>query len=225
MKKKLIIFGAGKIAQAVSFFFNRDGDYEIAGYCCDSQYINGDSYLGKRLVSSDEVENIFPPSDYEMFVAVGYQGINDFRAKKYDWAIEKGYNLASYRSQSVSGDYQIGQNTMVMDGVIIQPCVKIGDNVLVWGGAMIGHHAVIGNHCWLTGSCAIGGLVRLGEKCFVGLNATVGNEVEVGARCMLGANSLVNKSLKDDSVLVERDTELHRLNSSQFARMSQCFRV
>jgi sugar O-acyltransferase (sialic acid O-acetyltransferase NeuD family) len=225
MKKQLVIWGAGRIAQAVTFFFARDSDYEIVGYCCDGEFAVAGEYLGKPLVSKDEAVTRFPPTDCSMFVGLGYQGMNELRATVVAWAQNAGYTLASYRSPHVPGDYEMGKNSIVMDGAVIQPQVVIGDNVYVWGGSMIGHHARIGNHCWLTGSCAIGGIVTMQEKCFVGLNATVGNEIVIGARCMLGANTLINKSLNDDSVLVQGNTEIHRLNAGQFVRMSQCFRI
>ncbi len=224
MKKALVIFGAGKIADAVSDYFSRDSGYEIVAYCVDDAYRKVETFCGLPLLSKEQCIVRFPPAVSEMFVAIGYQAMNDLRATKVIWAKEQGYRLASYRSPLVPGDYRFGENSIVMDGAVIQPRVQLGDDVFVWGGSMIGHHATIGDHCWLTGSCAIGGSVRMGDRCFVGLNATVGNEVALGSRCMVGANTLVNRSLADGCVLVQRDTEIHRLNSSQFGRMSQCFR-
>jgi sugar O-acyltransferase (sialic acid O-acetyltransferase NeuD family) len=225
MSKKLIIFGAGKIAQAASYFFNRDSGMDIAAYCCDKEYVQADSFLGKPLLAAEDVPAAYAPDEHLMFVALGYQGMNDLRANKVEWAKDRGYALASYRSPLVPGDYVMGENSIVMDGAAIQPCVTLGRNVFVWGGAMIGHHAVIQDHCWITGGCAIGGVTTVGEKAFVGLNATLGHEIAIGRRCMIGANALVNKSLPDGSVLIVRDTEPHRLNSDQFSRMSRCFNL
>ena len=223
--KKLLICGAGAIAEAITYFLQRDSEYEVAAYCCDADFLQSDSFCGKPLLSAESAVIEYSPTDYEMFVALGYQGMNGFRADKVKWARTQGYGLVSYRSPNVPGDYNLGENSIVMDGSVIQPRVSLGHNVFVWGGSMIGHHTVIGDHCWLTGGCAIGGLVSMGERCFVGLNATVGHEISIGNQCMLGANTLVNRSIGDEVVLVDRDTEPHRLNSAQFARMSQCFQL
>jgi acetyltransferase-like isoleucine patch superfamily enzyme len=79
----------------------------------------------------------------------------------------------------------------------------------------------IGNHCWIAAGTAIGGGTIIGDRCFVALNATIGNEVVVGADCILGARTLLTKSVADKSVLVEKDTELFRLDSDRFLRMSR----
>lgn len=225
MKKGLIIFGAGKISESVSYYFNRDSDYSINAYIVDDPFVTKDKFLDKPLVKLSEVKERFPPSEYNVFVATGYQGINQLRTSKYIHFKELGYSFASYVSPYVKGDFTIGENTIIMDNAIIQPCVKFGNNVFVWGGAMVGHHANIHDNCWLTGSCSIGGIVDLGENTFVGLGAVIGNEVMIGAGCMIGAATLTTKSLKEKTVLMIPPTEPHRLNSDQFTRMSSCFRV
>ena len=225
MKKHLIVFGAGKIAEAVSYYFERDSDYNIAAYVVDSEFISGDSFMSKPLVGLDFVVQNYPAADFEVFVAIGYQGINQLRTDKFNYFKDNGYSFASYISPTVKGNFTVGENTIVMDNAVVQPCVKFGSNVFVWGGAMIGHHAVIEDNCWLTGGCLIGGIVTLGNSTFVGLGTTIGNEVNIGEKCMLGASSLTTKSLETLTVLVAVPTDKHRLNSTQFTRMSSCFRV
>lgn len=223
--KNLVIFGNGKIAQAVSYYFQRDSDYNIRAYTCDSAFANSNTAFDKPLVHFDELLKLFPPDSHHAFVAVGYQGMNSLRTEKYLALKKFGYQFASYVSPHVKGCFSCGENTIIMDDVAIQPHAEFGNNVFVWGGAMIGHHAKIGENCWLTGSCAIGGNVRLGKGCFVGLNTTVGHEVSVGDGCMLGAGTLICRNIDANTVLVARDTEPHRLNSAQFTRMSSCFKI
>ncbi|MGC9402626.1 hypothetical protein ACP43V_09245 [Vibrio genomosp. F10 str. 9ZC157] len=223
--KKLIIFGTGKIAEAVSFYFNRDSNFEICAYVCDSEFIQGKNFLGKRVIATEDVEAIYAASECSVFVAVGYQGMNSVRTEKVEYFKGLGYQLANYASPNVKGEFSIGENSIVMDDAVIQPCVKIGSNVFIWGGAMIGHHAEIRDNCWVTGSCAIGGLVVLGNGSFVGLNATIANEVMIGKSTMIGAGTLCCRSINENSVLVAKETESHRLNSQQFIRLSSCFRT
>lgn len=225
MRKGLVVFGAGKIAEAVSYFFNRDSDYQIEAYILDDLYALNDTYLDKPVLKISELSSRFSTDECHVFVAVGYQGINSMRTQKYKVLKEMGYSFASYVSPLVKGDFTFGENTIVMDHAMVQPCVKFGDNVFVWGGAMVGHHAVIGDNCWLTGGCMIGGLAKIGSGTFMGLGAMVGHEVRVGEKCMLGAATLTTKSIGDKVVLVASSTEPHRLNSEQFTRMSTCFRT
>ena len=225
MEKSLIIFGAGKIAEAVNYYFNRDGGYEIKAFVVDDSFATSAQFLGKPLIKLSEVENKYPAKDNTVFVATGYQGINNLRKSKYHHFKNLGYSFASYVSPYVKGDFTLGENTIIMDNAVVQPCVKFGNNVFVWGGAMVGHHTVIEDNCWLTGGCLIGGITRLGDSTFVGLGATIGNEVQIGEQCMIGASTLTTKSLKEKTVLMVAPTETHRLNSDQFTRMSSCFRV
>jgi sugar O-acyltransferase (sialic acid O-acetyltransferase NeuD family) len=225
MNKHLIIFGAGKIAEAVSYYFNRDSEYSISAYVVDDVFVTKDSFLDKPLIKMSEFQEKYPPNKYTVFIATGYQGINKLRTRKYEHFKNRGYEFASYISPYVKSNFTIGENSIIMDNAIVQPCVQFGNNVFVWGGAMVGHHAIIEDNCWLTGGCLIGGITKLGNSTFVGLGAAIGNEVQIGAECMIGANTLTTKSLKEKTVLLIEPTEAHRLNSSQFTRMSSCFRV
>jgi sugar O-acyltransferase (sialic acid O-acetyltransferase NeuD family) len=224
-KKPLIVFGTGKISEAVSYYFNRDSDYVINAYVVDDLFFQSNVFLGKPVVKLSEVAENFAAADYAVFVAVGYQGMNKIRADKYGYFKNRGYTLVSYKSPLVEGDFTFGDNTIIMDGAVIQPKAKFGNNVFVWGGAMVGHHAVIHDHCWLTGGCLIGGAVHLGGSTFIGMGAIVGQEVKIGVECMLGAGSLTVKSIEDKRVVIAEQTPIHRLDSTQFTRMSSCFRV
>ena len=225
MKKSLIIFGAGKIAEAASYFFNRDSEYEIKAYIVDDLYAKFDTFLDKPIIKLSQVEQKFPVNECSVFIAVGYQGINQVRTAKYEYFKNAGYRFASYISPSVVGNFTIGENTIIMDYAMIQPCVSFGNNVFVWGGAMIGHHAVIEDHVWLTGGCLVGGVARIGKGSFIGLGTMIGHEVSIGEKCMMGAATLTIKSIGDKVVVIAPPTELHRLNSDQFTRMSSCFRT
>ena len=225
MKKNLIIFGTGKIAEAVSYFFERDSDYAICAYIVDDAFVSSETFLSEPVIRLSEFDGKFKPAEYEMFVAVGYQSMNQLRTSKYEYFKKLGYSFASYISPLVKGNFTIGENTIVMDHSMIQPCVNFGNNVFVWGGAMVGHHAIIEDNCWLTGGCQVGGIAKIGQSTFLGLGAIVGHEILVGEKCMLGAGTLTCKSIKSGTVLIAPNTEPHRLNSDQFTRMSTCFRV
>lgn len=223
--KSLLIFGTGKIAHAVTYYFNRDSEYTIEAYVVDDAYVKDDTFLDKPIIRLSEVADKYSTDTHSVFVAVGYQGMNKLRREKYAYFKEKRYPLASYKSPYVHGEFTMGENTIVMDGAIIQPFASFGNNVFVWGGAMVGHHARIHDHCWITGGCLIGGSVDMGSATFIGMGAIVGQEVKTGIECMLGAGSLTVRSIGDKAVVMQNQTESHRLNSEQFSRMSVCFRT
>jgi sugar O-acyltransferase (sialic acid O-acetyltransferase NeuD family) len=222
MKKGLVIFGVGKIAEVVHYYAKEECGFNVVAFCVDAAYKKEDTFLGVRVVGFEDVEKSFPPADYHMFVAVGYHDLNRLRATKCAEARAKGYELISVVSPraNVPSNVRMGWNCFIMPPAIVHPCVTLGNDVFVWSGAMVGHHSQIGDHCWLTSACNISGNVVMGENTFVAVNATVGHSVKVGAKCFLGANSLVTKDLADGAVVINESSKPIRLNSEQFLRMS-----
>lgn len=219
---KLVIFGAGKTAQVVHHYFKHDSPHEVVAFTCDADFIQDEQLFGLPVVPFESVENSHPPDDFEMFVAVGYEKLNQFRAYKYAEAKRIGYELICYvSSQSgIVGDREIGDNCLVMENACVQPHAKIGNDVFVWGGALIGHHCEIGDHCWITSHASIAGSTRIGSHCFIGINATIGHEVTVGAHSLVGAGTRVTKSVGEKTVLIAPDTEPYRLDSERFLALT-----
>ncbi len=222
MKKDLIIFGIGKIAEVVHYFAKEECGYNVVAFSVDEEYKNTSTFKELPVISFVDVQVKYPPSKYDMFVAIGYHDLNHLRETKCKEAREKGYQLVSIISPRTHLPLNVshGWNCFIMPPAIIHPCVGIGNNVFVWSGAMVSHHSVIGDNCWLTSCCNISGNVQIGANAFVAVNATVGHNVKVGKNCFLGANTLLTKNLEDEKVIIAESTKPLRLNSSQFLRMS-----
>ena len=92
---KIVLFGAGKIADVAYFQLNNDSPHEVVAFTADGEYINQNEKWGLPVVAFDDILNTYPPDDFKMLVAVGYQDLNRFRARKYEEAKTKGYELIS----------------------------------------------------------------------------------------------------------------------------------
>ena len=158
-----------------------------------------------------------------MFIAVGYQDLNRFRAKKYYEAKALGYNLISYISSRASnfGNVEVGDNCFILENQAIQPCSKIGSNITIWSGNHIGHHSIIQDHCFITSQVVISGGTTIEEYCFIGVNASIGHAITIGRESIIGAGTLITKSTKPKSVYIAKDTEPFKLDSDQFLRFSK----
>lgn len=220
---KIVIFGAGKIADVAYFQLTNDSPHEVVAFSVDGEYLTQEQKLGLPVVPFEDVLGKYPPSDYKMFVAVGYQDMNRFRAKKYTEAKEKGYELISYISSRVAnfGNIEIGDNTFVLEGAVIQPCTKIGNNVFFWNGNHLGHHASVEDHCYIAGQVVISGASVIEPYCFVGVNATIGHEIRIGTESFIGAGTLVTKNVAPKSVYIAADTPKFRLDSDSFLRLTK----
>lgn len=220
---KVVIFGAGKIADEAYFYLTNDSPHEIVAFTVDRAYLTVPEKFGLPVVPFEEVQDKYPPSDYKMFVAVGYQDLNRFRAQKYAEARAKGYELVTYVSSRASnfGNVEIGDNCFVLEFVTIQPCSKIGSNVFLWSGNHVGHHARVGDHCYIAGQVVISGNSRIEPYCFVGVSATLGHEITIGAESFIGAGSVITKNVEPKSVYITPDTPKFRLDSATFLRLTK----
>ena len=221
--KKLVIFGAGKIAEIIDISFSTDSNYEVVAFVVDDEFKSSDSYRNKPLIGLSELHSSFPPSEHEAFVGLGYQELNMARKRAMVKLEGMGYNLATYISSStyLTPEIEVGSNVFIMNNVNLQPMTKIGSNTFVWSGALIGHHSTIGKNCWITSGANISGNVEVGDNTFIAVNATIANDIKVGDSCFVGANTLVIKDLVNEAVVITEGHKPSRLNSKQFLKISK----
>lgn len=222
MKKDLIIFGTGKIADVIYYYATVECGFKVVAFIVDEKYKTKDTFHGLPVVMFHEAEEKYPTATHDVFVAVGYHDLNKLRTLKCQESIAKGYNLISIISPKANLPLNVvvGKNCFIMPPTLIHPNVIIGDNVFIWSGSMVGHHSTINDNCWLTSCCNISGNVVLGKNSFLAVNATVGHSVTIGEDCFLGANTLVTKSMEDKGVVIAESSKPILLNSSQFLRIS-----
>ena len=203
-KKKIIIFGTGEYADLATYYFNNDEkcDYEVVAYTSDPKYITSKNHNNLPVVSSDVVEQIYPPSNYDAHVALSYRKLNQIREEKYHLMKEKGYKLVSYVcSKSVTWpDLDVGDNCFILENQTIQPTVKIGNNVMIWSGNHLGHNCSIGDHTYISSHVCISGHVEIGERCFLGVNSAFADFIKVGSDCFIGMGADVVTNLEDGSM-------------------------
>lgn len=219
---KLILYGEGNYAEQAYYYFTNDSEHDIVAFTADEAYISKTELFGLRVVPFEEIESQYPPDDYKMFIAIGYQNLNKLRASKYHAAKAKGYELVSYISSKACnyGGVTFGDNCFILDNAVIQPCSKIGNNVFIWSGNHIGHHSSVGDHCYIAGQVVISGNASVGDYCFVGVNATIAHEIKVGNECFIGAGTLITKQAPDKSVYIAADTPKYKLDSPSFVKLT-----
>jgi sugar O-acyltransferase (sialic acid O-acetyltransferase NeuD family) len=223
MKKNIVVFGTGKIAEVIACYAIEDCGYTIAAFVVDEGFKTCETFMGSKVVTVNEIKEAYPPAKYSAFVAVGYHDLNRLRAEKCALMKQMGYELVSVVSPKTNLHSTVvhGENCFIMPPCIIHPHVKLGNNVFVWSGAMIGHHSIIHDHAWFTSCCNISGNVEIGSHSFFAVNATLGHSIKIGERCFLGANTLVTKNLEDDKVVIAESDKPLKLTSEQFLKFSK----
>lgn len=217
-KEKLVIFGTGDIAQIANYYFSIDSDYEVAGFCVDQEFLKESTFEGKPLVAFEEVEKIYPPDNYKMFIALSYSQMNRLRESKFNAALAKGYALASYVSSRCTNltQFPIGRNCFIFEDNTIQPFVQIGDNVTLWSGNHIGHHSVIESHNFVSSHVVISGHCVLKSYSFIGVNSTIGHNVTIGSDNIIGAGAVITKNTEPFAVYVPAKSAKLEKPSSEF---------
>lgn len=221
MKRKLVLFGTGDIADVACFYFSRFSDYEPVAFIVDAAFIQESSFRGLPVVPFEEVAAKFSPDDQDMFIAMSYARLNAVRKEKYLGAKAIGYRMASYISPqaTVLNDGRIGDNCFILEDNTIQPFVEIGNNVTLWSGNHIGHHSVIRDHCFLASHIVVSGGVDIGEQCFIGVNATLRDHINVGEKCVIGAGSLILADAEPEGVYMGTATERSRVPSTRLKKI------
>lgn len=214
---KLVIFGAGVIARMAHYYFTRDSEHEVVAFTVDQQYRPSDNFQDLPLLPFEEITNSYPPTEFKMFVGLGYARMNKAREEKYHQAKAKGYELVSYVSSRCSflTDHAVGDNCFILEDNTIQPFVKIGNNVTLWSGNHIGHDAVIEDHCFLTSHVVVSGFTRIGHHSFLGVNATLRNDITIAPETLIGAGAIIMKDTVEQGVYLPERARLFEKKSSE----------
>ncbi len=221
MKKNLVIFGSGDIAQLAHLYFSSDSEYEVTAFTVDANFIRESTFCGLPVVAFEDVAKQYPPENYDLFVALSYSKLNAIRKKKYLAAKELGYQLANFISPKATllDEVRIGDNCFIFEDNTIQPFVTIGNNITLWSGNHIGHHSVIKDHTFIASHVVVSGGVEIGEQCFIGVNATLRDHIKIGDKCVIGAGALILADAEPEGVYIGTSTERSNVPSKKLRRI------
>ena len=197
----LVIFGAGDIAELAHLYFTTDSPHRIVAFTVDRSFRKSDRFVGLPVVDFEDVSSHYPPASHQMFIAIGYTGMNAVRAARYETARSLGYGLVSYVSSRCTVLAEVvGDNCLILEDNTIQPFARIGNDVTLWSGNHIGHHSVIGDHCFVTSHVVVSGRAEVGPFCFLGVNATLRNGVRLAPRTLVGAGATILEDTEPNGI-------------------------
>lgn len=197
MSKKLVIVGAGEFGEIAYEYFSDDSPYEVVAFAVEKKYRKMKELRGIPVIDFEDIEKIYPVSEYEVFVAITYVKLNRERRRLYEICKQKGYVCATYVSSHSFfwKNAEVGENCFIFEDNTVQYHAKIGNNVVLWSGNHIGHRTIIEDDVWLTSHDVISGFCHIGRGCFIGVNVSVGDNVIIAEDVIVGAGSVTVKSL------------------------------
>ncbi|WP_236072402.1 NeuD/PglB/VioB family sugar acetyltransferase [Paraburkholderia domus] len=198
---RLVIFGATELAKLVRHYAEQELGFDVQGFAVDEQYKNADEFDSLPVFGWQTAVKHFPVDEVAMFVAVGYSNMRG-REAAYTAVKQFGYSLVNLvcKSSYVASGVVMGDNNIVMPGVVIEPGVTLGSNNVVWSNATICHDGVVGDHNFIAANTTLGGGVYLGNRNFLGFSSVVLQERRIGNETLIGAQALVNRNTQDLSV-------------------------
>lgn len=211
---KLIIYGVGRFADYVIYAFQNDSRYEVVALTVESAFRPPEdrNYFHLPVVCFEEVEEIYPPNEYLMFIAVGN---NWLRQRLFEESRKKGFQFANYLSSKATfwPDLTCGENVFIAESSHIQPFVSLGDNTILFG-PKIGHHCCVGKNVLMT-SCTLGGNVKIGNNSFIGIHACIKQGVKVGNNNIIGMGCSIAYDTNDDEVYSDRASVKRKVSSQR----------
>jgi len=199
--KNIIVIGGGGHAKVVISILKKMQQYHICGYTdfedigsiLDVPYLGSDHELA-RLIEENEIQ-------YSV-TGVGQITCSPKRQNIAEMIARLGLKAPALISPNavVNEDVEIGEGTVVMDGVVLNPGTKIGKFCIVNTGTIVEHDCVVGDFTHLAPGVTISGGTKIGDNSQVSVGATIIQGIKISADCMIGAGAVVVKNCEQPGV-------------------------
>lgn len=203
INKHIVIVGGGGHAKVVTSIVKKLGTFEILGYTDiqDRGPLLGIPYLG-----TDEVlvrrKELYP--ELCAVLGIGYLGEGDVCERLVEKLHIIGVTLPAIISPKavINEEVEIGEGTVVMDGVVVNSGTRIGKYVIINTRASVDHDCEIADFTHIAPGATLSGGVRVGARTLVGVGSTVVQYKTLGDRCIIGAGAVVTTDCLESGVYV-----------------------
>lgn len=186
---RLIIIGASGHGKVVADIARLNG-YEDIVFLDDDEGIKecaGYPVVGK---SSEVLEG-------DLFIAVGDADVRERLMAQYEQRV---FPVLIHPNSVVAEETEIGDGTVIMAGVVINPGVRIGKGCIVNTSSSVDHDCVVGNYVHVSVGAHLCGTVTVDNKTWIGAGSTVSNNISICRGCMIGAGAVVIKDIEEQGI-------------------------
>lgn len=112
------------------------------------------------------------------------------------------FHTAIHPSATISRTANVGDGTVIMAGVSVNPDTTIGQHGIINTNASIDHDCVIGDYVHISPNVALCGNVTVGEGTHIGAASVVIPGKTIGKWCVIGAGTVIINDIPDYSTVV-----------------------
>jgi len=179
MSKGILILGFGELFDAVALQFARgpvDRKLEKLALDADEATAPGENLLAA-----------YSPEDWEVFAAVGQDGMNYVRLALFSHAKQRGFKFQSFIHPSAVVDpgAKIGQNCYIGEGAVVCPGARLDYNAFIGARSVVGFGVQVDASAWIGANCCLGAASRVGSHSIVDTGVMIGEGVQVGRQVVL----------------------------------------
>ncbi|MCD9535870.1 MULTISPECIES: acetyltransferase [Photobacterium] len=197
--KKLAIVGAGGHSKVVAEIAQLNGWTSLDFF--DDRWPTLTQFSDYTVVGN--IQSLYKSIvDYDgVIIAIGN---NEIRAKLYLTLVAQDANFISliHPRAIISTRTKIGNGTVIMANVVINPDVVIGSNCIINSSSVIEHDCFINDHVHICPNTALAGEVKVDKKAWIGIGSTVIQQINIGENVFVGAGSTVIHDIPNELKVV-----------------------
>lgn len=194
-KENIILIGAGGHALSCIDVIEQENKFNIYGLVGLKDEV-GKKISGYDVIATqDELVNLSKDFRYA-FIAIGQIKNVKLRIDLYESVLNTGFKIPSIVSPQsfISRTVQIGEGTIIMNGVILNSGVRIGNNCIINSRALIEHGTQVADHCHISTGAILNGDCVVESKSFVGSGAIVKHGITIKTSSFVNMGQIVTKN-------------------------------
>ncbi|MCM1157258.1 MAG: acetyltransferase [Bacteroidales bacterium] len=214
--KDIVILGNNDFGRLLKYYLETDDERKVLAFTVSREYIKEKEFCGLPVVPFEQIEELYPPEQVEILLAIGNSKMNEIRKKMYGECKEKGYTVASYIHSSCSiHTKDIGEGNILLENCLLYPYSKLGNGNLLWDHVLISHDCVVGDFNTFSSYADLCGYVKIGNNGYFGKHCILNDFMEIADYTLIGAAAYAKgKTNPYDVVVPARSVTLEHKKST-----------
>lgn len=176
-------------------------EWNCIGFISDDQLSVGNSYNGLE---------IFDRKAFTKFPGAKVLAVHGSPVSfKMRPEIMDGLNLQETRyarvihpEASIGKNVTLGNNILIMAGVVITANARIGNHVVVLPNTVIHHDVVVSDYTLIAANCTLAGNVNIAANCYIGASSSIKNGVSINEKTLVGIGANVISTVEENEIVI-----------------------